>query len=218
MILYVLLTGSTALAQLLVDHQAKAAVDGFVLTPSLSFSEIEYDIDNRGDTDVERSILGVALAFGLTNAVDMYAELGYIAEAELEGRSDDGDGFMFGAGVKAVIYREGNFSIHAIVGAHHLREDYGTNSDADLFELQALATARGQFTQQFGGYAGLEVVPISAGDIDRSGRGDVDFERDDRVGLRLGADYTFGNGVKINPEVALVSETLFALRVSIPLP
>lgn len=212
-----LLSASSVGAQLLVDHQAKPRNGGMILTPSLSFSDIEYDVDGGGDVEVERSILGAALSYGVHPAFNVYGELGYIVEAEVENSRSDGDGVLLGAGLNGEFFRQGQFSGHWLAGVHYLNEDYGSGADGDVFELMLAATGRMQVIPEAGLYAGLELIPLSDGEVEaRGGRG-TDVDRDNPIGLRLGADYTFENGFRLNAEAAVLSEEVLLLRFSLPI-
>ena len=90
---FLLLLPSAAFAQLIVDPQGDVGAENVELNTVLSFSEIEYDADGRGGGEVERTILGISAAYGLQPSLDLYGELAYILEAELENGSDD-DGFF----------------------------------------------------------------------------------------------------------------------------
>lgn len=211
------LFATSASAQILVDHQTNAGSGGFLLTPALSFSEIEYDIDGGGEAEIERTLIGVALAYGLHPSFDIYGEAAYIAEAEFENARGDGEGLLVGAGFDGEFYRSGRLQLRWLGGIHLISEDYGSGTDGDLFEVLLGASARGQLTPEFGLYGGLDIVPVSEGEIDPRRGGDIDFDRDNRVGIRFGADYTFPNAIRLNGEVAAVSEEAFTLRLTLPL-
>jgi hypothetical protein len=202
-------------AQVLIDPHGQSSVSGPALNVALSFSEIEYDADRGVEGEVERTILGAALAFPLQSPLDMYAELGYIAEAELEGSRSDGDGVLFGGGLRGLVFRQNLLTLHARGGFRFIFEDYGSGTDGELAELELGLVGRYEVRPKLGLYGGIDLIPFSDGDLEVGNR-KVDIERDDPIGLRFGAEYGF-NGIVLNAELALISEEAFIFRVSFPI-
>ncbi|MCB0323575.1 MAG: hypothetical protein KDD69_08375, partial [Bdellovibrionales bacterium] len=173
-------------------------------------------VDDIGNGDIERTIIGAGFGYGLTPVVDLYGELGYIAEAELEDVDDDDDGFLFGGGFRGIVYHQSQFSLHGRGGFRFITEDYGDDADGDLTEVELGLVARYAVNRQLGIYGGLDLVPFSDGDIDVSGGGSADIERDDLLGVRLGIEGQL-EGIGLNAEFGLVSEEAFIFRATIPL-
>ncbi len=98
-----LITVQSAEAQLLINPQQQLNSSNLDLDIALSFSEIEYDADGVRDAEVERTIIGAGLSLPLNDTLNLYGELGYIAKAELSNTGDDGDGILFGSGVRSVL-------------------------------------------------------------------------------------------------------------------
>jgi hypothetical protein len=181
----------------------------------LSFSSIDYDQDRGGgNVSVDRTILGLAGALGLNRSMDAYGEIGYVVESELEDGGDD-DGFLLGGGVKGMLHQDGRFSLFGSAGVRFVTEEYGGGAEGEFFEVPLGLIARGQVRPDFGLYAGLDVIPYSDGELDFR-RGSTDVDRDDPVGMRLGADYKLDRAI-INAEFALISEEAFILRVGFPI-
>ena len=211
--LFIFIT-STAQAQLLVDPHIKTNPDKFDLNIGLSFSEVEYDVDGGGDTSVDRRIIGVAGAYGLTGSTDLYGELGYIIEAEPENGNDD-DGFLLGLGVRGNLLVEDEVSVIGRAGLRAISESYGGGVDADIFELELGAVGRFDLNRDLSLYAGVDLFPFTEGEVD-TGRSDVDFDRDDLLGLRFGADYRLEK-LAFVAELALIGEEAFVLKVRLPM-
>ena len=95
-VVFILLFFSSSTAQVLVDHQYMNGLDELNISPVFSFSEIEYEGDGRGEFDIDRTLFGVSLGYGIHPSFDLFGDLAYIAEAELENSSRDGDGFLMG--------------------------------------------------------------------------------------------------------------------------
>ena len=201
-------------AQMLVAPQLKSGVQQLTLIPSLSFSDVDYHFDHGGTTDVERTILGIAGSYGLDKQLDLYGELGFSARSKLDS-GDDGQGLLLGGGVKGLFYERGKLSILGLAGVRYLTEDYGGGRDGQFFEVPLALIFRGQLQPEIGIYGGVDVLPWTDGEID-GGRGSSDLERDDVVGLRLGADYRIER-IILNAEVSLISEESFLLRLAIPM-
>src|SRR5690606_4162026 len=136
-------------------------------------------------------------------------------EAELEDFDDDDDGIPIGGGLRGAIYTERQVSVHARGGFRYIREDYGPGAAGDLLELETGIVARYALSDRFGAYGGVDLVPYSDGEVE-AGPADTDIERDDIIGLRLGADFRL-DPVVINAEFGLISEDSFVLRVTLPI-
>ena len=211
-----ILNASTASAQLIVDHQAKANQGQLQLSPALLFSEAEYDPDGGGSQDIERKIFGLAFGYGVHPSLDVYAELGYIIESELESVRDDDDGFMLGFGVRGQLYQQNAFKLKGFAGARYVDEEYGNGIEGSLWELYSGITGRWELSREVGLYGGFDLIPYTDGEVD-SRVGSQDFDRDDPIGIRVGADFTLNNGVRLNGEIALISDESFILRATFPL-
>ncbi len=203
-----------ASAQLLVPVQLDAPDNKLILSPVLSFVDIDYDLDSGGSVGIDRTILGVSGVYGMNRQVDFYGELGYIVESEIESGGDD-DGFQLGGGVKGLFFERDQISLMGLAGVRFITESYGGGSDGQFFEIPLALVLRGKVNREWSIYGGIDVIPWSDGEID--GRaGDTDLDRDDPVGLRAGVDYKLEQ-VVLNAEIGFISEESFLLRVGIPL-
>lgn len=214
LLIFVFGMSSHASAQLLVPVQLDAPDRQFILSPVLSFVDIDYDLDSGGTVGVDRTILGVSGVYGMNRQVDFYGELGYIVESELESGGDD-DGFQLGGGVKGLFFERDQISLMGLAGVRFITESYGGGTDGQFFEVPLALVLRGKVNREFSVYGGIDVIPWSDGEIDGRG-GDTDLDRDDPVGLRAGIDYKLEQ-VVLNAEFSLVSEESFLLRVGIPM-
>lgn len=205
----------SAQAQLLIHSQESNTRTGVALNAAVSFSEIEYDGDRGSEGDVERSIIGLGLTLPLSSIVELYGEFGYIAEADLQETRGDGDGFLVGGGLRGTLLRRDRLSLLGRGGFRFITEDYGSGLDADIGEVDLGLTARFAANRDLGLYGGLDFIPYSDGELD-TGAGDVDFDRDKRIGLRFGADYKI-QSVTLNGEFSLISEEALILRLTFPL-
>ena len=123
--------------------------------------------------------------------------------------------FLLGAGLRGVVYKEGQVSIHPRGGFRLIMEEYGGGVESELVELELGIVARFAVDNRLAFYGGLDLIPLSEGEIDFGNR-DTDIDRDDRLGLRLGAEFGFQR-MSLNGELALVSEEAFILRLKFPL-
>ncbi len=214
LIVLTLFAASSASAQLLVSPHTKALKGELDLIATLSIAEIEYEADLGGDSDVDRFILGIGGVYGLNEFLDIYLELGYTLEAELDSGPDD-TGFVVGTGIKGVVYRQDRFSVIARGGARFIDEDYGNGSEGTIVDLELGAVARYALQNNFVIYGGVDLYPISEGEIEVGGF-DFDVERESILGLRGGAAYRF-NTFSINGELGILGEEGFMIRAKFPL-
>lgn len=210
-----LLVPVTGSAQTLVETHTTAGRGNSDLGFVLMQSEIEYDVDGGGEGEVERRLIGASFSHGVDESIDIYGEVAYIIEAEAEASSDDGDGFLLGVGVKGLLHQDQQFSVVGRGGFRYIDEDYGGSSDATIYEIELGAIASYALTDRSNLYGGIDIYPISEGELDGN-FGDTDFERDDFLSVRFGSDIGLGR-VSINPEIAFIGEQAFMLRVKFPL-
>jgi len=208
-----LVLASSASAQLLVSPHTKALKGELSIVPSLSIGEVEYE-SGGGDFDIDRFIIGIGGVYGLNEMLDIYLELGYTLEAELNSGNDD-TGYIIGTGIKGLVYRQDRFSVIARGGARFIDEDYGNGSDGTIVDLELGAVGRYALQNNLVIYGGLDLYPVSEGEIDAAGL-DIDIERESIIGLRGGAAYRF-DGFSVNGEFSIVGEKGFAVRLKFPL-
>ena len=203
---------ANANAQLLVEPFSEAGKGRSEISALLSFGEVDYD---SGLGSIERSIIGVSGAYGIHTHLDLYGELGFIARSELEKSPDDDVGILLGTGVRGVFYRERQYSIIGRGGIRYIAEEYGLGTEGDILDVELGATGIYDVNENIGLYAGVEVFPVSEGEID-SLAGEFDFGRDDIVGFRLGGNWRL-NQFSLNAEFGIISETSFILRLGFPM-
>lgn len=205
----------SANAQVLIHPRPQADASGLDADIVLSLSEVDYDADRGHGGKVDRTILGGALSFPLAANLDLYGELGYIAEAELSNSNDDGDGVVVGGGVRALLFQQNQLSIYGRGGFRFIYEDYGHQTDGEIAEIELGGIVRYDLGGNLGVYGGLDAIPYSDGEIE-VGNTKTDIERDDILGLRFGFDAKVQR-VLLNAEIALISEEAFILRIGLPL-
>ncbi len=211
LIFLTLFAASSASAQLLVSPHTKALKGELDLIATISIAEIEYEADIGEDFDVDRFILGVGGVYGLNEFLDIYLELGFSLESELNSGNDD-TGIVIGTGLKGVVYRQDRFSVIARGGARFIDEDYGNGGDGTIVDLELGAIGRYALQNNFVIYGGVDLYPISEGEI-----GDIDIERESIIGLRAGAAYRF-DAFSVNGEIGILGEEGFMIRAKFPLP
>lgn len=212
LLLAILVLPFSASAQLLIDPVSKAAAGTNDLGVTFGFSEVDYEIDSGGTATVDRKYTGMSLAHGLSEDVDLYGALAYTYEAEVNDSNSDDDGMIMAAGVKSRLGQVEELSFYGYGQFQYLAEDYGNDVDASLFETNLGVLSRVNLFDPLAFYAGLDFIPISEGELDTR-VGDVDFERDDIFGVRLGADLEM-DGWSIRAEYALVSEQTVTLGLN----
>ena len=185
-----------------------------------SASEIEYEGDGSSD-DIDRKILGVEMARGLSGAVDGFAQLGLIVDSEIGG-FDDGQGFTFGIGGRSVVHKETAYRVSAYGAFTYQSEEFDEKSikvELTTYDLHAGAVVGFNATPVMMPYAGLDLVLLSDGDskVKIKGGGtydndDDDIERDDILNLKIGGLFNPATPT-VRAEVVLMGEDTFTLAV-----
>ncbi len=206
---------STAHAQLLTDPSYINAKSENQYAIYLGSSSTDYDLDKAGTGDINRSLVSATAARGFFNNLNLYASAAYGFDVE------DGTGYELALGAK------GNIDIKSIesmgfnwftqlsVFSEELEENNDITVDNTLSELLLGIVAVKPIDQNFRIYAGLEVIASSIGEaVSKKEFLDdfkSDFERDARLGLKLGAIYK-----SFQFHMGLLDESSFLLGVSLP--
>ena len=204
-------------------------VSGFI-----NSSEVDYKLkmDNADDLniEVERKFIGVSLTKRLNKKMDIYGSLGYLFDGSLKpDRRYDYDldsGYFLSAGARYMMVQSGNVSAHIFGQLDYILEEQFSSSsngfdydmEFDGYELSIGGTIRFQINNDFSTYAGISFVPLAdtTFDAERTGGGptiksDGDLERDDDLGLKVGASYLIDKQWSIRGEADFVSEKAFVL-------
>lgn len=205
----------TTHAQSLVAPEIQNGINRVSVAPVFTFSSVDYHLDGGGGTSVDRTILGASASYGLLPELDLYGELGYTVKAELDDGGDD-DGIIVGTGLRGTMWKQDRLTLMGLAGVRVINESYGGGVDGSEFEIPLTLLLKGKVRPEFNLYGGLDAFPYSNGRIDFD-RGHRDIERQDKLGLRVGADYQLKNGISLNAECVLVTEDAFNFRVSFPL-
>lgn len=204
-----LIVSSTASAQLIVNPADVLGQGQFAIEPALLISEIEYDEDQGNGGDIERTALAVSAAHGVTEKLDIYGEFGYTLEAEADDISGDGDGFIFGAGIRGLMYQADVISFRGVLGGRYIDEDYGSGVDGNLFEIYGTTLVHADLNNSFSLYGGLDIIPFSDGELE-FGSFDSDIERDNFLGIRFGANYRI-DSMLLRAEAAVIGQQTLIL-------
>jgi hypothetical protein len=142
--------------------------------------------------------------------VDLFADLGFALESELDDVSGDGDGFFLAIGVKGLVYQQSDLRIFTGARLQWVNEDYGSGADGELLEVGLDGTAAFRLVDNLDAYLGIEIFPYTDGELKWRNR-DADLERDNIVGMHLGAQYDFPENWYLRADFALISEEAFTL-------
>lgn len=233
-IVFVLLMigASSVHAQLLCNPCAKTDPGFWEFGGFGTVGKVEYDVEDMTDSgEVERTVLGGYGARGISDRVDFFCGLGYIASAEVDavGADEDGTGFMAAVGLRSRFDTMTAMNVSAYGQLHHINETYGTynvshlqyyngrlysasSSEADyegaITELLLGICGRCEL-DEMNVYGTLEVIPLSNAELDTAFTS-YDAERDSLITLRVGMDMNVGDGV-LRGEIGLVGEETFTI-------
>ncbi len=215
-LLVALLTIGTADAQLLTHPAATAGPGTNQYGVYLGKSSTEYDIEKSDDSgEIDRSFLAAYMARGINDIFDVYAGAAYGFDIE------DGSGYQLGLGLKGKLefidIRSFDFNWYSqlSVFSEELDEVDEITVENTLSEWLLGLVAVKPIDPDLKLYAGLEFVASSIGEAvsKKSGLDDFksDFERNDRVGLRLGLEYR-----QFQLHIGAVNESSVMFGVSLP--
>lgn len=211
------LLSSESLAQMLVDPSTVAPAGKVRAAGIFSAAEVDYETDNT-DFDIERKILAVEFASGMAPDVDIVGDIGLITDSEIDNVDADGDGYVFGFGVRSVVHKESNWRASAFGIFSYQSEEFEGDNDwtleVDSYDIHTGAVALFLMTPKFQPYAGLDLALYSDGSakVKGSGRGKEDIERDDLINLKFGANFNFTR-LTLRPELTLFGEKTFSLAL-----
>ena len=191
---------NSAHAELFANPVSKSKTGAWEGSGHFGLSSVEYEV-GASSPEIDRTFLGATFAYGMNNSIDIYGTLSYTLEAEVENSSTDGDGIIFGGGVRGQIPTNMEVALHGYAQLVFIDEDYGGNADGEETYLMAGVVAAKALDNNIKLYGGLELNLI--GDLEV---GSTDADRDDFLGFRLGANFTMGN-LLLNVNTALIHES-----------
>ncbi|MCI0506191.1 MAG: hypothetical protein L0Z73_08775 [Gammaproteobacteria bacterium] len=208
----ILISGfNAANAELFVNPVTKAATGAKEVSAHFGASSVDYEVDGTSG-DIDRTFLGATIAYGMNKSIDIYGTANYTLEAEVENFPDDGSGFMLGAGIRGVIPNNAGVSLHGYAQFLLIDESYGGSPEIEGEEMSIMAgvVAATALNNDIKLYGGLELNLMSDMEIES-----VDADRDDFLGIRLGANFNAGSFL-INVNISLMHETGFFIGASKP--
>lgn len=198
---------SSANAELMVNPVSKSKTGAWEGSGHFGLSSVEYERSGISG-DIDRTFLGATFAYGMNKSIDIYGTLSYTLEAEVENSSTDGSGYILGGGVRGQIPNDMGVALHSYAQLLLIDEDYGGSVDGEETYLMLGVVAAKALDNNIKLYGGLELNLI--GDLEF---GSVDADRDDFLGLRLGANFNLGQYL-LNVNTALMHETGLFISVS----
>lgn len=197
-------------------------------------SEIDYESDDDDrDFEVERKIIGLSLSKGISNKLDIFGTFGYLFDGAYHGDDDHvdlelDDGYSLSAGARYIALQSGKLSGHLYGQFDYIMEEkytgrhHGINHtlDIDGYEITLGGALKYEIDNNFSTYAGVSFIPIMdlSGHMKRklghlSDSETKDFERDDKLGFKIGGDYRFNNQLSARGEVNFGTENSYVLSV-----
>jgi hypothetical protein len=201
---------SSANAEMLINPVGKAKSGAMEGGAYFGTSSVEYEF-NGNSYDIDRTFLGVSLAYGMTSALDLYGTFAYTLEAELEPVPGDDSGFMFGVGARGVIPSNLGVKLHGYGQLLFIDEEYGRSVEGEETYIMGGIVASKALDTNIKVYGGLELNLMSDMEVETT-----DADRDDFLGFRLGANFNTGKFI-IDVNAALVHESGLNLSISTPL-
>lgn len=193
-----------------------------LFSPVLSLPDITYDPEQGTEFDIERKILGLGVSFPLgSNAYGDFG-LGLITETEAENRDEEGSGYQLLFGAKGMVHRSGNIGVNVNGSFSLLSEsikDGNVKDELEITELRLGSTVNAFVSSKIIPYAGLELTLLSDGTWKTKtpvSTSKFDFERDDILGLRLGAKFLLGQAA-LKAEALLLGERTLTFGIDLAL-
>lgn len=183
-------------------------------TGGLLLQDTGYDIENDFSGDVEGTIIVGGYKAALTPQLLLGGGVGVMLDGEIDlgSNPDDGQGFRLFADLVFEAHRFGKNKILVTGTLSHDRFGFETASTDVDFRVTELKGG-GLFmhsVNNFDLYGGLELVLLSDGNVE-VGNTDLDADRDDRLNLRLGANYNMSNYVALKADLLILGEQTLLL-------
>lgn len=182
------LAGAQAHVDPIVNQSSGILIEGGFVS-----DETDYEADSTNDIEVDRTILMGTATKQLSPTMNGFFHIGLSLDVEYE-PSADGSGFIFGGGVKSQIFQRDKKSVSLLGSLNYITEtvelEVGQTDiewDATIVEMVFGAAFNYQVDDSLSGYANLEIVPYSSGEVSvEGGDAEVDIERDDLMILSIG--------------------------------
>lgn len=241
---FLFLSGSLAFGQMAPNittsgsHQDKVAAGTY-----FSSSTVEYDVD--GDkAEVKRRHLGVVVAYGMDSDLQVFGQFARLSNVEIEDKKQDetlkdGDGYIFGGGLRSVLNRGQKFTTIGYGGLLMTKEKIENHKweqeiqgkkfegevdiEHSVTDIHAGAIFQYHSKGKIAPYGGIDFVFDSSGDVERDSKvtnvknaqvenpKDADSEREELMTMKLGANIEIAKNAKVVPELSLIGEQTFSL-------
>lgn len=194
-------------AQMIAEPARNAPQGKFELEGCFSLVKIEYDSPVHTKAyKVDRKLVGISVAYGLVEQLDLFIACGYIIEAEnpSEIAGNGGDGFAVQGGLRGEIFQTDDFSLRAYGMLNYISEDYGKftysyptygRGSLKTRPMEVILALLATYDiNQFRLYAGPEVVVYENSEYENAaGKTYDDWERKDIVSGKIGVQFSPDN-------------------------
>ena len=191
---------TSAHAELFINPVTKAKTGAAEISAHFGSSSVDYEVGGSS-FDIDRTYVGASYIHGLNSSIDVFGTFSLTLESELESLPSDGDGFIFGGGVRATIPNNLGVALHGYGQLLLIDEDYGSSLDGEETSIMLGVVASKAIDTNIKLYGGVEFNLMS--DMDING---TDADRDDFFGFRLGANLNLGEFL-LNANMALMHES-----------
>ncbi len=189
----------------------------------LALSDMDYEMDDAafgGDDDfsVDRTLLTGEIAYALSPRVDLLGQAGFIADSDIDGVDPDGKGFIVGVGVRGLAYQSGRMRVSPYGLLSYQSESYDDddyNVEMTTHDLHVGGVVSFAVNDVVHPYGGVELVPISDGEVEVSvGRVDFseDVEREDPLNLKVGSEFLL-DALTMRAEATVIGESTMLASV-----
>jgi hypothetical protein len=180
---------------------------------------LDTDYETRDDWNVEGELLVLGYKAQANSHLSLGAGLGLMLDGEIrnDGKNGDGEGLRLFAEADLSLHRSGANEFLGHLALVHDRFDFD-----EYFEVEERITELslgGTFLHKMQAaalYAGLYLFLLSNGDL-TIGSAELDFEREDRLGLRLGMSYAVSSQFDVRGEFQLLGQQNLLLMTDIRL-
>lgn len=202
---------NAANAELLVNPVTKNKMGATEGSAHFGSSSVDYE-RNGVKGEVDRTFIGATLAYGMSNALDVYGTFSYTLEAQLENVPGDDTGYILGGGVRGKIPNKMGYNLHGYAQLLLIDEDYrsGPTVSGEETSIMAGVVAAKAIDNNIVIYGGIELNILSDMEISN-----LSADRDDFLGFRLGANFNAGTFL-VNINTALIHETGIFVSASQP--
>ncbi len=206
--------GPMASAELLASAASKAEADTIEVGAAFISSTVTFEATGYVDSDIERQMIPVYVAYGVSDTVDVYAGVAMILKSSFKDSNvGEGDGLGWGGGFRGDLPFGDDFTLRGYAQFLYISEEYTDQSNRTFegsgwfADLGVLAIH--ELSDEFNVYAAFEIAPFDDFEV-KERTTTIDVERADLLTMRLGAKFNMDTFF-IRGEAAFAGEESFTI-------